>query len=657
MFRIENILKKLKHKLMGAPRDPMHKETRKHISLIALFAWIGLGADGLSSSCYGPALAFQALGHHTYLALYLSILSGSTVFIIALAYNQVIELFSSGGGGYKVAAVLLGPYFGLVSGTALLLGYVLTIAVSVATGVAAIFSLLPHTWQHHKLVVDTIIMVMLMYLNLRGMKESIKLFMPIFLGFVFFHGFLIVYGIALHVNHLSFITHLAFQKTIHTSHLFGWFFILALLLHGYSLGAGSYTGLEAVSNNVSNLAEPRVRTGKWTMFYLAVSLSIMVGGILILYLLWDAHPMPGQTLNASTFQVILSHLPYGHLILVITLALETGLLFVGANTGFLGGPAVLASMSMDGWIPRRFLNLSDRLVIQNGIFLFTIAAILVLFWTKGSIEKLVVLYATSVFITFSLSLLGICVYWITDRSKPCWILKLFFSILGFTMCFSILVTIVVTRFAEGGWLAIIVNGLVIVLCLFIKKHYKYTKEQVKKLDKLLFRPIKVKALKPLTCQFDPTEKTAVFFVGKSVGEGLHTLLRAEQMFQKTFKNMIFISVGVVDVNNYQSETTLFLMKKKIEKRLRYFVKYAQQFDIPAKSLSAYGTDPVDLLEQLAEKAKKICPHCIFFAAKVVPKKENWFIKQLHNDTAFLLHRNLYLRGMQMIMIPVVLGER
>jgi len=121
--------------------------------------------------------------------------------------------------------------------------------------------------------------------------------------------------------------------------------------------------------------------------------------------------------------------------------------------------------------------------------------------------------------------------------------------------------------------------------------------------------------------------------------------------------MIFIGVGVVDVNNYQSEMTLLLMKKKVKKRLQYFVKYAQQFDIPAKALSAYGTNPIELLQELAEKAKAECPNCIFFSAKVVPQKENWLTKSLHNDTAFLLHRNLYLSGMQMIMIPVVLNER
>jgi amino acid transporter len=646
------MFKYLRIKLLGKPRDPMNMSTRKHISLIALFAWIGLGADGLSSSCYGPALAFQALGEHTYLALYLSILSGLTVFIIAIAYCRVIELFPSGGGGYKVAAVLLGPYFGLISGTALLLGYVLTIAVSVATGVAAVFSLFPSSWQNHKLIADVLVMLVLMYLNLRGVKESIKLFMPIFLGFVVFHAFVIGYGIMQHINHFAFVTHMAWQQTIQTSHVGGWFLVLGLLLRGYSLGGGSYTGLEAVSNNIGNLVEPRVRTGKWTMFYLALSLSIMVSGILLLYLFWHAQPVPGQTLNASTFQSILNHLPYGHVILVITLALETALLFVGANTGFLGGPAVLASMSIDEWVPQGFLNLSDRLVIQNGILLFGLAAILILFWTHGAIEKLVILYATSVFVTFSCSLLGICIYWFQHRSSIIWLPKLLLSILGFVICVAILITIILTKFTKGGWLTLLINGSVIMLCLCIKRHYNTAKAQVKRLDALLFRPIK--NLKPLTRKFDPFAKTAVLFVGNSIGEGIHTFLRAEQMFEKSFQNVIFISVGVVDVNNYQSERALMLMKKKVNRRLQYFVRYAQQFGIPAKSLSAYGTNLIELLQKLAEKAKTQCPDCIFFSAKVVPHKENWFTKPLHNDTAFLLHRNLYLKGMQMVMIPVIL---
>src|SRR5262245_25605286 len=128
---------RLRQSLFGKPLDPFSGETRKHVALVAFVAWVGLGADGLSSACYGPEEAFLALGTHTPLGLYLAVMTAVTVFVIAVAYNQVIELFPSGGGGYKVATSLLGPHAGLVSGAALIVDYVLTISISVASGVDA----------------------------------------------------------------------------------------------------------------------------------------------------------------------------------------------------------------------------------------------------------------------------------------------------------------------------------------------------------------------------------------------------------------------------------------------------------------------------------------------------------------------------------------
>src|SRR6266576_1982218 len=167
--------------ILGAPLDPFSKETRRHVVLVAFLAWIGLGADGLSSFCYGPEEAFRALGDHRHLGLYLAIATAITVFIIAVAYNQVIELFPSGGGGYKVATSLIGPYAGLVSGAALIVDYMLTISISIASGVDAVFSFLPPSTQHLKLGVEIAMVALLLVLNLRGMRESIK----VFLGFFF----------------------------------------------------------------------------------------------------------------------------------------------------------------------------------------------------------------------------------------------------------------------------------------------------------------------------------------------------------------------------------------------------------------------------------------------------------------------------------------
>src|SRR6476620_6680583 len=193
---------KINELIFGAPLDPFGKDTKRHIALVAFLAWIGLGADGLSSSCYGPEEAFLALGQHRHLGLYMAIATAATVFIIAVAYNQVIELFPSGGGGYKVATSLIGPYTGLVSGAALIVDYMLTIAISIASGVDAVFSFLPTGAQELKLGVEIAIAALLILLNLRGMRESIKILLPIFLGFFVTHAILILFGTVLHINRL-----------------------------------------------------------------------------------------------------------------------------------------------------------------------------------------------------------------------------------------------------------------------------------------------------------------------------------------------------------------------------------------------------------------------------------------------------------------------
>ena len=203
----------------------------------------------------------------------MAIATAATVFIIAVAYNQVIELFPSGGGGYKVATSLIGPYTGLVSGAALIVDYMLTIAISIASGVDAVFSFLPTGAQELKLGVEIAIAALLILLNLRGMRESIKILLPIFLGFFITHAVLILFGIGLHVNRLPTLLPDTLDQTSHLTQQFGWVFAASLFLRAYSLGGGTYTGIEAVSNNVQSLAEPRVRTGKWTMFYMAASLS------------------------------------------------------------------------------------------------------------------------------------------------------------------------------------------------------------------------------------------------------------------------------------------------------------------------------------------------------------------------------------------------
>lgn len=643
---------KVRRILIGDPINPFNPNMLRHVSLIALLAWIGLGADGLSSSCYGPEETYIALNGHTHLALFIAIATALTVFIISMAYNQVIELFPSGGGGYKVATQLLGPYIGLISGAALIIDYVLTIAVSTASGMDALFSLLPKSYIPYKLFSEVLLIIFLMTINLRGMKESIRILLPIFLGFVVIHFSLIIYGIAAHSKGLIGMLPNTVSETKTLAATMGWIPLLAFMLHAYSLGSGTYTGLEAVSNNVNRLAEPRVTTGKWTMMYMAVSLSFTAAGIILLYLLWNAHPEAGKTLNAVVFHSILGDSQTGNALLFITLILEAGLLFVGANTGFLAGPAVLANMSVDAWVPNRFRNLSTRLVIQNGVIVFGISALAILFWSHGKVSLLVILYSINVFITFSLSILGLCVYWAKRRSKASsgWIFRLFFSAFALIITTSILCVTLYSKFESGGWVTVLITCMVIGLCLLIKRHYKKVNRKLALIDEQLKQPITEKNEQPLIP--DPQQPTAVILVGKSFGVGMHTLLCVLRMFPRHFKNFIFLSVGIVDVGSFTGQEALEKMRHEVNDILQYFVEYCQQYQIAAESYSDFGTDTIEKILNLADLVSEKYPNCIFFSSKLIFEHDNWVTRLLHNETPMSLQRQLHLQGKELVILPM-----
>lgn len=643
---------KLKHYVIGDPLNPFNPNMLRHVSLIAFLAWIGLGADGLSSSCYGPEEAFVALGHNPHLALYVALATAITVFIISLGYNQVIELFPSGGGGYKVATQLLGSHIGLISGAALIIDYILTIAMSIASGTDQFFSILPPSFLPYKLFVEALALVLLMIVNLRGMKESIKLLMPIFLGFVVIHFGLIVYGIAAHSKGLIGIIPDTVRETKSLAGSMGWLPLLAIMLHAYSLGSGTYTGLEAVSNNVNTLSEPRVKTGKWTMFYMAVSLSFTAAGIMLLYLLWNATPTAGQTLNAVVFHSILGNSSFGKMLLIVTLTLEAGLLLVAANTGFLAGPRVLANMAVDSWVPNRFRHLSTRLVIQNGLIVFGISALIILLWSHGRVSLLVILYSINVFITFSLSLLGLSVYWAKHRAEasPQWIAHLAFSIFAFLITSSILCVTLSTKFESGGWVTVLITCAVIGLCLLIKKHYISINKKLAELDAQLKQPITERPTSLIIP--DPQQPTAVIFVGKSFGVGMHTLLCVLRIFPRYFKNFIFVSIGIVDVESFTAGSTLEKMKREVNETLEYFVDYCQQYRIAAESYSEFGTDTVEKLTHMAEIVSQKYSNCIFFASKLIFEHDNWITRILHNETPTTLQRYLHLQGKELMILPM-----
>lgn len=646
--------KKLREWFLGKELDPFKLETKHSLALVAFLAWVGLGADGLSSSAYGPEEAFKALGVHTHFGLYLAIATAVTVFIISLAYNQIIALFPSGGGGYRIATSLVGPYAGLVSGAALIVDYILTIAISVASGVDALFSLLPVGFQGSKLGVECILAALLMWMNLRGAKESIKILIPIFLGFVITHVVLILYGVFAHASGIPALLPDTIAETKQLASETSWVFVVALFLKAYSLGGGTYTGIEAVSNNVQSLAEPRVKTGKMTMMYMAISLAFMAGGIILLYLLWSAKPIEGQTLNAVVFRDVAQDMGFSGaslgFVLTVVMAFEAGLLLVAANTGFLGGPSVLANMAADSWMPHKFRYLSTRLVTQNGVLLMGISALAILYWSGGKVDLLVVLYSINVFLTFSLSLFGLCIYWSRHTAEPGWFKGLLLSGLGLLVTISILCVTVIAKFEEGGWVTLLITGLVIGLSIYIRNHYRETKEKIKAVDEIFAN----QPFGALSGHINPNsdDQTAVFIVGSSRGGGLHALLWVQRMFPNHFKNFIFVNARTVDAQGYGGVNTLEQMRTEANLSLNYFVNFCQSHGMAAQSYVGFGTDAVEEIFELCRKIQDDFPNAIFFTSKLIFETDNWFIRLLHNQAALAIQRKLHLYGLQMVILPM-----
>ena len=649
---------RFKRILLCGPKDIEDPQLFHTLSLAAFLAWVGLGADGLSSSSYGPEEAFKNLGEHQYLAIFLALATGLTVLVISAAYSKIIEHFPFGGGGYVVTARLIGPKAGVVSGAALLIDYVLTCTTSVAAGGEAIFSNFPQQWHVWKLPVELVAIAVLTILNLRGVKESIRVLMPIFLTFLATHVILIGGSIGFHLGRADEVAREVTGGLSHDLGTMGFLALALLFLRAYSLGAGTYTGIEAVSNGLSIMREPRVLTGKRTMVYMSTSLAVTAGGIILGYLLMGVHPVPGKTMNYMLAEMLaggfhLGPLALGHWYVVITIASEALLLFVAAQAGFIAGPRVMANLAQDSFLPHRFGALSDRLTMQNGVLLMGGASFLMLLYTRGSVDALVVMYAINVFVTFALSQLGMIRYWRraeTRKRHPDWRNPLAIAVVCFVLCSFILVVNLLEKFTEGAWLTVVVTGALVALCMLIKRHYNGVYARLKRLDQILTalpasapaRPLEIQKKKP----------TAVLLVGSYSGLGIHSLLTVMKLFPRYFVNVIFMSVGVVDSATFHGIEEVDRVREETEEALRKYVEFARGMGLPADSRMSMGTEAVSECENLAIQIAKEYERSIFFAGKLIFEREKWWDRLLHNETAYQIQRRLQFAGLPMVVLPV-----
>lgn len=650
----------LKKLILGKSRDPLDPNIFHKVSLMAFFAWIGLGSDGLSSSCYGPAEVMIALGHHPYLALFVAIGTIITIAVISSSYSQIIELFPHGGGGYQVSSKLLSPTIGMISGSALIIDYVLTITVSIASGGDALFSFLPIDWHAFKLPFVLGIVSILTLMNMRGAKESIAPLVPIFLIFILTHAFVILFGI---VTHFFQINEVVTRTTVELNNSFttlGTMGTFLLIMRAYSMGAGTFTGIEAVSNGVPILKEPRVKTAKTTMKYMAFSLGITVAGLMLNFLLFNVNMVPGKTINASLLESVTAgwNPAVSYTFIITTLLSEAALLFVAAQTGFLDGPRVLANMAHDRWVPTRFSLLSDRLVTRNGILLMGGAAFALMLATRASVTFLVVLYSINVFIGFCLSQTGMVKHWIQVRHEENkWFKKLLINSIGLLMSFFILVFVIYIKFHEGGWITIVITGIVVSCFGYIKHQYNKTAKLTSQVNAILanlnqVNPTPVELDKQAA--YNKNGRTAILFVNGFSGIGIHSLLSIFRLFGETFTNFVFVQVGMIDAGVFRSIGDIEQLKLNSMEELEKYKNFIRGYGYYAEGFYYTGLDiEEEIMKAIPDITAKF-PRSVFFGGQLVFPKDTFMSRLLHNYTVFSLQRKLYNIGFEFVILPIKL---
>jgi amino acid transporter len=647
-------MRAMKNLFIGRERELTDHRLFHKLSLVAMLAWVGLGADGLSSSCYGPEEAYKVLLGHPPLAVFVALMTAATVAIICVSYSQIIALFPAGGGGYLVASRLLSPTMGVVSGSALLIDYVLTISISVASGMDALFSFLPASWLPLKLAASAAGILFLTVLNLRGVRESVILLAPVFGLFLVTHGFAVFYAFGSHAGALAMLPGDTLKAVHGASAELGMLGVLALLLRAYSMGAGTYTGIEAVSNGLPILREPRVRTGRRTMVLMAISLGGMVAGLFVVYLLLGVHPVAGKTLNAVALEQLVTAWPgwLGSTFVKLALTSAAALLLIAAQAGFLDGPRVLANMALDRWMPSRFTALSDRFVTQNGVLIMGVASLVVLLLTRGEVGLLVVLYSINVFITFSLSQAGMVRHWWQARREDSsWGWRLAINAVGFGLTFSILVTLAWMKFFSGGWVTLLMTAALIAISFAVRRHYEDVRKQLANLNSIV-EAAELPAQAGAN-DFAPTSnRTAVILVNGFNGLGLHTLLGAVRLFGGGFRRMVFVQIGIVDAGNFKGSDEIERLRTHVKQEAGRYVKFVQARGGEAEAVTAVGNEVLDELGKLVPDLVERNSNVIFFTGQLVFERETFLTRWLHNYTAFALQRRLFLRGLPCAIVPI-----
>lgn len=410
---------------------------------------------GLASFIWMPRIALAIIG---------------LLIILTFSYRQVVEAYPNGGGAYIVAKENLGPIYSLIAGASLSVGYVLTVAVSICAGTTALTSAIPVLYPH-RVLVAVVFVLLLVIGNVRGIRESSRIFSIPTYAFIVAVVALVITGL---IKYATGAAHIMPAAPVAGEVSFGTQAVtLFILLTAFSSGCSALTGVEAISNAVPNFKEPAPKNAKLTYILLALAITVCFGGVAYLARIYYSVPNPELTVMA---QISMAVFGKGIMFYIIQ-ATTTIILAMAANTAFAGFPTLLSIIAQDGYAPRQMALRGHRLNFTNGIGFLALLAIVLIIIFKADTHLLIALYAVGVFAAFTLSQAGMLVHWFKLKSEG-WKHRALINGLGALTTLLAVIVVGVTKFQSGAWIVIVVVPLIVALMMKIKQHYISVAEQL-----------------------------------------------------------------------------------------------------------------------------------------------------------------------------------
>ena len=451
----------VEHPEIDLRSQPAHKGLSK-IQALAAFSPDALASIGYADQeIYLGLVIAGSLG--LVYALPIALAITGLFAILALSYYQIVQKYPSGGGSYEVARTTLGTVPGLIAAAALIVNYLLNVAVSLTTGVDAIASAFHELWPH-RVALSLLLLAAITLLNLRGMRESgIVMAIPVYL-FLFAYLPMLGYGgIRLSLAGPSSLPPAAAPPAVQP-------LTMVLLLHAFSTGCTAMTGIEAISNGVPSFRPPETKNAGQTMIIMALLMgTLFLGSIgLIQYLAVIAGPQ--ETILSALARRLLGSGPFYLIIQASTMILLT----VGANTSFAGLPRLMSVMARDGFLPKQLTKLSSRSVFANGILLLAASSGVLILLFSGSSHALIPLFAVGVFLAWTLSQTGMVIHWRRERSKG-WRIKASLNAVGALATGVTFIIVGAFKFLDGAWIAVLLIPMLVAL--FLQVHGRGSQQE------------------------------------------------------------------------------------------------------------------------------------------------------------------------------------